>query len=244
MGEYNEVAGDLVVRESDAHSWVEAYFPGFGWLTFDPTPPSGEERSLGLFSKMSHYWDWFQLQWSEWVINYDFIHQITVAQNLGRFSRDWAERLRADLANARSHATEKLKRLQERMERSSRGRTEIIVMFGILVLGVLILRPEIRQRLTIVWRTKIRPTHEMTPHLATLQYLEMLRVLGRFGFSKSVAQTPMEFATSLPDGNLAAPVVEMTSIYQAARYGAKPADPQLANSLIDRIQTFLRSREK
>ncbi|HET6141946.1 MAG TPA: DUF3488 and transglutaminase-like domain-containing protein [Candidatus Acidoferrales bacterium] len=244
MGEYNEVAGDLVVRESDAHSWVEAYFPGFGWLTFDPTPPSGEERALGLFSKISHYWDWFQLQWSEWVINYDFIHQITVAQNIGRVSRDWAERLRADLANARSHATEKLKRLQEQMERSSRGRTEVFVIFGVLVLGVLILRPEIRQRLTIVWRTKILPAHQMTPHLATLQYLEMLRVLGRFGFSKSQAQTPMEFATSLPDGNLVAPVVEMTSIYQAARYGAKPADPQLASSLIGRIQTFLRSRKK
>ena len=184
------------------------------------------------------------MQWSEWVINYDFIHQITVAQNLGRYSRDWAERLRADLANARSRATEKLSSLQERMERSSKGRTEVFVMFGILVLGVLILRPEIRQRLTIVWRTKILPTHEMTPHLATLQYLEMLRVLGRSGFSKSEAQTPMEFATSLPDGNLAAPVVEMTSIYQAARYGAKPTDPQLANSLIDRIQAFLRSRKK
>jgi hypothetical protein len=243
-GEFNDVAGDLVVRESDAHSWVEAYFPGFGWLTFDPTPPSGEESARGLFSQISHYWDWFQLQWSEWVINYDFIHQITVAQNLGRFSRDWAERLRTDFTNARSRATEKLKILQERMARSSTGRTEVFVMFGILVVGVLILRPEIRQRLTIVWRTKILPTREMTPHLATLQYLEMLRVLGRGGFSKAEAQTPMEFAASLPDGNLAAPVIEMTSIYQAARYGAKPADPQLATSLIDRIQTFLRTPKK
>jgi len=84
----------------------------------------------------------------------------------------------------------------------------------------------------------------MTPHLATLQYLEMLRVLNGGGFSKAEAQTPMEFAASLPDGNLAAPVMEMTSIYQAARYGAKPADPQHATSLIDRIQAFLRSRKK
>lgn len=27
-----------VVDGSDAHSWVQAYFPGYGWLNFDPTP--------------------------------------------------------------------------------------------------------------------------------------------------------------------------------------------------------------
>jgi len=36
-GEYNDVGGDFIVRASDAHSWVEAYFPGRGWITFDPT---------------------------------------------------------------------------------------------------------------------------------------------------------------------------------------------------------------
>jgi hypothetical protein len=34
-----------VVRDYDAHSWVEAYFPGQGWVTFDPTPPESPARS-------------------------------------------------------------------------------------------------------------------------------------------------------------------------------------------------------
>jgi hypothetical protein len=94
----------------------------------------------------------------------------------------------------------------------------------------------------VLWRTRILPARRMTPHLATLQYLEMLRVLDRSGFRKADAQTPMEFATSLPDGSLAAPVLELTSIYQAARYGGKLADPQHASSLIERIQQFLKKR--
>ncbi|RKN79060.1 transglutaminase TgpA family protein [Paenibacillus ginsengarvi] len=30
-------AGDYTVRNSDAHSWVEIYFPGYGWIPFEPT---------------------------------------------------------------------------------------------------------------------------------------------------------------------------------------------------------------
>ena len=58
------------------------------------------------------------------------------------------------------------------MTRSSTGRTEVFALFGALVVVVLILRPEIRQWLTILWRTRVVPAREMTPHLATLQYLK------------------------------------------------------------------------
>jgi transglutaminase-like putative cysteine protease len=41
-GEYNQAAGAFTVRQSDAHSWVEVYFPQTNsWVTFDPTPPAG-----------------------------------------------------------------------------------------------------------------------------------------------------------------------------------------------------------
>ncbi len=30
------------VTTSDAHSWVEAYFPAYGWIAFEPTPPSSQ----------------------------------------------------------------------------------------------------------------------------------------------------------------------------------------------------------
>lgn len=36
--EFDANAGHWVVREADSHGWAEAYFPGYGWVEFEPTP--------------------------------------------------------------------------------------------------------------------------------------------------------------------------------------------------------------
>jgi hypothetical protein len=47
-GSHNPYSGEYRVRDLDAHSWVEAYFPGIGWVTFDPTPAAAPaQRQLG-----------------------------------------------------------------------------------------------------------------------------------------------------------------------------------------------------
>jgi transglutaminase-like putative cysteine protease len=44
-GSYDRRAREYVVRDLDAHSWVEAWYPGIGWVTFDPTPAASPARS-------------------------------------------------------------------------------------------------------------------------------------------------------------------------------------------------------
>lgn len=36
-GAYDAFGAQYIVRESDAHSWAEVYFPGIGWIEFEPT---------------------------------------------------------------------------------------------------------------------------------------------------------------------------------------------------------------
>ena len=93
-GEYNDLAGDYIVRASDAHSWVEVYFPENGWQTFDPTPASAEVPT-SMLSRLGQYADWLEITWSEWIIGYDIAHQLTLAQNLQRSSRNWSEAIRS-----------------------------------------------------------------------------------------------------------------------------------------------------
>lgn len=38
-------SGSYIVRDTDAHSWVEVYFPDVGWVTVDPTPSAAPARA-------------------------------------------------------------------------------------------------------------------------------------------------------------------------------------------------------
>jgi hypothetical protein len=37
-GTFNSSTNSFVVRGEDAHTWVESYFPTYGWIPFEPTP--------------------------------------------------------------------------------------------------------------------------------------------------------------------------------------------------------------
>ena len=44
-GGYSKSKRAWIVRDTDAHSWVEAWFDDWGWVTFDPTPADTPARS-------------------------------------------------------------------------------------------------------------------------------------------------------------------------------------------------------
>lgn len=47
LGHYDAQRKVWVVDGNDAHSWVQVYFPGFGWINFDPTPGFSANGTTG-----------------------------------------------------------------------------------------------------------------------------------------------------------------------------------------------------
>jgi transglutaminase-like putative cysteine protease len=86
-GEYNPFEDYYVVRQSNAHAWVEAYLPDRGWTTFDPTPPSGLPASskLGWSLLASQAYDYLLFRWDRYVLTFGFYDQLGIARRLAVF---------------------------------------------------------------------------------------------------------------------------------------------------------------
>jgi len=237
-GEYNDLAGDYIVRASDAHSWVEVYFPGNGWVTFDPTPPSADEH-FGFLARLGEYADWLELSWNEWVINYDFVHQVLLAQNLQRNSRNWSESARAWFAHEQGVAR---KGLKSWLVRHDSLRTVIPLA---LVLILILLRfnwiGAALSRLRLLWQLRAPEAARSNPLLASRLYAELLRLLERRGFPRRVSQTPFEFAAVVDAPSLAPAVREFTEIYAYARFSGAPCDVLRLHALLLQIRSALRT---
>ncbi len=231
-GEFNDLAGDYIVRASDAHSWVEAYFPGTGWVTFDPTPAAIE--NFGFLSRLGQYVDWMELTWNEWVINYDFAHQVQMAQILQRNTRNWSESARGWFAKKEAGGKQWLRSWLDR-----RGGITLALPVAIVLLLILlkydVLRLAIR-RLRLYLQLRAPETNRANPQLASRLYGELLRLLERRGFPRRDSQTPLEFAGAVGEPSLAPAVREFTQIYAQARFGGAPCDTLRLRGLLEQIR--------
>jgi transglutaminase-like putative cysteine protease len=72
--EFNSSTGRYVVRESNAHAWVEAESAG-RWRTFDPTPPSDLVRihkpAEGLLASLRRAMESVEYAWNSGVVGFD-----------------------------------------------------------------------------------------------------------------------------------------------------------------------------
>lgn len=107
-GEMNPLSDYMIVRQSDAHAWVELWLAGKGWLRIDPTsviPASRVEDTEGRLGRkdaestrafksgqrwfshrlqtMGFAWDALNNYWNDWIVGYNDRRQKSLLSKLG-----------------------------------------------------------------------------------------------------------------------------------------------------------------
>jgi len=204
-GEYNEAAGAYTVRQSDAHSWVEVYFPQTNsWVTFDPTPPAGRTPHMrtGLAAQLSKYSEALELMWFQYVVGYDKQEQHSLATSLRKEVFDLRRTSAAGLAWARSALPSAIRSVL------------VGVMALSTLLAVAVFAPRVRR---LGWRRGLSISRaEMGLESSRVDFYErLIAALERRGIKRETYQTPLEFAAVVGMSEAQA----ITNAYNRVRYG-------------------------
>jgi transglutaminase-like putative cysteine protease len=245
-GEYNEAADVYTVRQSDAHSWVEVYFPRQGqngmWVAFDPTPDAG--RSVyggGLAAWMRHRREAMEMFWLEHVVGFDANKQFSMIGAAQRWVSSLLSAYKWDLSSQWIDWMSKVSRQVEprkdrgaatggrRPESSPSGAGARTPALALSAVALALAAAFSWRRYGRSWRRNAR--HDAAAS-AVAFYQQMLRTLEHAGHKRAIHQTPAEYAEQL---RMPA-VAEITAIYQQVRFG----DRILGDDEIARISLLLR----
>lgn len=200
-GEWNEFGKYYLVRQSNAHAWVEVYFPEGGWLTFDPTPSVGQQAETP-WTAMAAYVDWMQMKWERYIVRYSLRDQFALLDG----TRNQAGRFSEGIGVWFFRARQSIERIPAR---------------AFLLGGGAILLIALLCRRGWGWSGSVRG--KSSKRGATVIYERMLRLLAKRGLRKREDQTPLEFVETVgrKEGWPLDAVRNLTALYCEVRFGGK-----------------------
>ncbi len=237
MGEFSDISDFYTVRQSDAHSWVEVYFPNSGWVAFDPTPSAGlSQYENGWLATMRHYTEAAEMFWLENVIGFSSNDQAAMAfraqhlfsdyqKGLSDWWAKWKTRLGDQLQAWRGNTAIENHNVGDRIRNILLHPALLFLYFvGFLIGGFVFWRKH-----SFSWRRRFQ---QDAVGSAIGFYQEMLSSLKRLGYERAANQTPQEFAQAIPLPH----VTEITQLYQHVRFGGAT----LSAAEIQQIETHLK----
>ena len=213
-GEWNDFADFLAVRAGDAHSWVEVYFHGVGWVTFDPTPAAGTPGLLrgegGLFGSLRRFGDSLRFQWFQWVIEYDLHRQL-------RLFRGVADALRSGADTAIASPMERLR------DALAARRKPVVIAAVATVAGFALVALVLVGRRIAPGRSARAGRRRRRAKGVAASYESALLRLSRRGYRRPTGATPREHAAALvADGAPgAAAFAKLVELFYDAEYGGR-----------------------
>jgi hypothetical protein len=203
-GEYNNASGAFTVRQSDAHSWVEVYFPeSRSWVTFDPTPPAGRIETVrtGITAQLQKYAEALELMWFQYVVGYDKQEQQTLATTIHKRVFDSGRLLAQLMTTIRGWLPKD-------------GLSTVVVVLGLLLLiGLAFI---FRRVFRVGWRRGLSFSEVDGPEVSSVVFYERLtNLMAQRGLHRDKHLTPLEFANQVGTEDAAL----ITKAYNRVRFG-------------------------
>ncbi len=223
-GEYNDAAGVTIVRERNAHAWVEVYFPAENaWVPFDPTPAAGLNpmgAGTGLTGAVRKYIEALETFWIQYFVAFDDQEQRSltnsVRSGIAGFQISVAAYLEAVSDSVRSWwaDVQGVGGNEARMYALARLLAAII---GVLI-GVFLVKWAVgKLQRSGIWRRLGRRLYNARAPVIVEFYERMQTLLTEKGYRREPFQTPLEFASGL---NMPEAVM-ITNKYNGVRFGEK-----------------------
>ena len=230
-GIYNPISKSILIRTSDAHSWVEAWLPGRGWITFDPTPPDPNPQRVSAWTRLGFYVDAAGVFWGDWVLNYNLDRQLQLAARVGETSRhvtlDWFR------VRGLSWGTE-----WSTLRDWARHNATWLAGLAVAALLLLTLGPSAWRSLSARRRVHKLQRGQGDASDATALYHRLLVNLKRRGIEKPAWLTPTEFAHVLEEPELSLLVEDLTCAYNELRFGGKSDAAVRLVRLVERLEAM------
>lgn len=239
-GDYNNASGVTVVRQRNAHSWVEVYFPKEDqWVTFDPTPAASRDLNSGGFvgftGQISKYLDALETVWIQYFVAFDSHGQAAISKGLRSSASEVNSATSAFFAEAARSLAEWWSDIRGDSGQDARLWAIgyfLLAVFGMIASVVFIrtISRSIRKRGGLFRRRGLKPRNSNPA--ADAIYQELTRLLENKGYIRPASQTPLEFALGVPFPE----AEKITSLYNQIRFAA---DGPLPHNLRDEARDLL-----
>jgi hypothetical protein len=218
-GEYNPLADAWIVRQYDAHSWVEAYFSPYGWMEFDPTPVEPRRRRSVLARWANEVTDAMDMWWWEGVLAYDIWKQSWLASTVLSGLRDVKSGAEYTLSALIQGSLAGFHRVLAWPQDSPLPGAAFVLGISAMAAAVCMAlsRPRWARRLLRRFRRAFYSTGG--PAIVVDFYAEALDQLATCGLERRRSQTPLEFASGLAGYPFFTSFLELTRLYNRARFG-------------------------